>query len=351
MILSDIDKFNISGRQDYVEPNILLTIDELKQIINSIDKNRPMYIYRELETPSYSYSKTYVKEVLDSSTFDLIDKLDQILKNYIDIAIKNKGECLDNNCYTVTKDYRVIRVAKSENGTQMVEGQLLYSFHSRPIDFLVKYVISNENGLTIHSLELEGYEFSSNRESSAPVENNLRIFRNPMIHSYNNGSDYNDNIVPSNTDIDSILTKRQIELKHYEKCYGKVALNKNECETEIDIYGKPLSIVGVWDSDCLNDYECPFFKANKNYPNTFGKCIQGKCQMPIGVTQVSSKKYRNLDGAICSNCKLGNNCCVDQDKDKQQYSKLLSPDYRFEGDMEERNRNSLSFTTNGLKVT
>jgi hypothetical protein len=249
MILSDIDKFNISGRQDYVEPNILLTIDELKQIINSIDKNRPMYIYRELETPSYSYSKTYVKEVLDSSTFDLIDKLDQILKNYIDIAIKNKGECLDNNCYTVTKDYRVIRVAKSENGTQMVEGQLLYSFHSRPIDFLVKYVISNENGLTIHSLELEGYEFSSNRESSAPVENNLRIFRNPMIHSYNNGSDYNDNIVPSNTDIDSILTKRQIELKHYEKCYGKVALNKNECETEIDIYGKPLSIVGVWDSD------------------------------------------------------------------------------------------------------
>lgn len=351
MILSDIDKFNISGNSDYVEPNILLTIDELKQIINSIDKNRPMYIYREVETPSYSYTKIYVKEILDSSTSDLIDKLNQILKNYIDIAIKNKGKCLDNNCYTVTRDYRVIRVARSDNGTQMIEGQLLYSFHSRPIDFLIKYVISDENRLTIHSLELEGYEFSSNRESNVPIQNNLQLYRNPMIHSYNNGSDYNDNIVPSKTDIDSILTRREIELKHDEKCYGKIALNKNECETEIDIYGKPLSVVGVWDSDCLNDYECPFFKANKNYPNTFGKCIQGKCQMPLGITQVSSKKYRNLDGAICSNCVIGNNCCADQDKDKLKYSKLISPDYRFEGDMEERNRNSLSFTTKGLKVT
>lgn len=352
MIKSDIDKFNITGKSDYIDPNILLTMDELKSIITSIDKNRPIYIYKEIETPSYSYNKTHINNHIDSESSNIVDRLQGILKTYINEAIKKKNKCLDSDCYSILKKYTILRVGSSDNGTRMVEGQLLYSFHNRPIDFLIKYVISTENSLTIHSLDLDGYQFSSNVDHiDYPVESNLRFYRNPMIHSYNNGSDYNDHTVPGKVIVDAILTRREEEQKKDQKCYGKIALNKNECETEVDIYGKKLEVVGVWDSDCVNDYECPFFKANKNYPNTFGKCVLGKCEMPLGITQVSSKKYLNLDGAICSNCKVGNNCCTDQGRDKTQYSKLVTPDYRFDGDLEERNRHSLSFTETGLKVT
>ena len=33
------------------------------------------------------------------------------------------------------------------------------------------------------------------------------------------------------------------------------------------------------------DSECPFYKSNKNYENTFGDCINGYCEVPIGLNK------------------------------------------------------------------
>ena len=33
-------------------------------------------------------------------------------------------------------------------------------------------------------------------------------------------------------------------------------------------------LYGVWDRECKSDSECSYYKANKNYDNTYGKCLK-----------------------------------------------------------------------------
>ena len=55
-------------------------------------------------------------------------------------------------------------------------------------------------------------------------------------------------------------------------CIGKLAESKAECETDQVRYGK-VERAGIWDTPCKKDSDCPFFKANKNYPNEYGSCL------------------------------------------------------------------------------
>jgi hypothetical protein len=49
---------------------------------------------------------------------------------------------------------------------------------------------------------------------------------------------------------------------------------------------------GVWDHRCVADADCPFFMANRTYPNTRGGCSDnGLCEMPVGVTRVGFRKF------------------------------------------------------------
>ena len=55
-----------------------------------------------------------------------------------------------------------------------------------------------------------------------------------------------------------------------------------------------------------------------------GGCVNGKCQMPLGVTNVGYHFYTDLDMSICYNCIDSEHCCLDQ-LDRKKYSKLKSP--------------------------
>lgn len=101
---------------------------------------------------------------------------------------------------------------------------------------------------------------------------------------------------------------------------------------------------GVWDNPCKSDDECPFYKANKNYTNSFGGCMpDGKCQLPSGLDQyqVGFKKYHKagLPFTQCYNCPSDPNtglpmfnCC------DNQLAVSGTPDFRFAGDETLRNR-------------
>jgi hypothetical protein len=114
------------------------------------------------------------------------------------------------------------------------------------------------------------------------------------------------------------------------KCFGKIEFTKKECEAETDIIGNRVS-PGVWDRRCLNDVDCPFYKANKNYPNTFGKCTgDGYCELPKGLVKMGYRKYAKNSLPYCYNCidqktgkKIVDKCC-----DKQK-----NPDYVFDNDI------------------
>ena len=87
------------------------------------------------------------------------------------------------------------------------------------------------------------------------------------------------------------------------ECIDNVKLKKEECKT-------------VWDKRCISHKECPFFQANKNYPNYFGGCIDGYCQMPIGIKRIGYRKYDKNSKPLC----YDNSCDL-------KYS--LRPDYAF----------------------
>jgi hypothetical protein len=108
-------------------------------------------------------------------------------------------------------------------------------------------------------------------------------------------------------------------------------------------------MVGIWDNPCKSDDECPFWRANKNYTNSFGGCqADGRCQLPAGLDQyqVGFKKYHKAGVAKteCYNCPRDPltglprfDCCGDQEQ-KTKAGSMLSPDYRFAGDVQIRNR-------------
>lgn len=121
--------------------------------------------------------------------------------------------------------------------------------------------------------------------------------------------------------------------------------SRETCETSYDPYGKSKN-VGVYDTPCKKDEDCPFFKINKNYDNNFGKCMKdGYCELPINMERIGYRYYSNKKSSdpLCYNCDstkfemntLLNSCCNKQ-YDKTKYPDFKSPDYAFEGDSVER---------------
>jgi hypothetical protein len=121
-------------------------------------------------------------------------------------------------------------------------------------------------------------------------------------------------------------------------CYGDQSIkSKALCDSVFDEIGTVKRKKTYWDRPCTTDIECPFFQANKNYQNYRGGCVDGRCEMPIGIQSVSFQKYDPKSKPVCHGCKDKSNpyCCEEQ-KQKRLYPMLKSPDYAFEIDYFER---------------
>jgi hypothetical protein len=124
--------------------------------------------------------------------------------------------------------------------------------------------------------------------------------------------------------------------------------NQKECESN----------QGKWDTQVLQDNECGFYRANKNYPNKLGgvKLNEKRCEMPIN-TKTVGYRYASSDPIHkpwCYNCKDGVDGpgtwgpCCDEQLDVENYPNLASPDYAFPGDELERYQNRDVLTQRGL---
>lgn len=131
------------------------------------------------------------------------------------------------------------------------------------------------------------------------------------------------------------------ELPNEYRCYGSYGQNQLICENAYDSYYRKKKR-GVWDKTCTADSECPFFKANKNYTNKFGGCVDGFCEMPLGLRSVSPFFYDIHSRPLCYNCpNKGLNCCKDQ----------KNPDYIFRGDLIVRKAYESELLNKGLNLT
>lgn len=164
-----------------------------------------------------------------------------------------------------------------------------------------------------------------------------------------------DNNDSSNLDLENPVFKKDYCIIHKHKpecilaerkykCFGKLEFSKKECESDTDLIGNRVE-PGIWDRMCVNNEDCPFYKANKNYPNEFGKCTpDGNCEFPKGIKRLGYRKYLKSSMPLCYNCKneKGNleigYCCNTQ----------KNPDYFFENDLPVRFRNRKILEEKGL---
>jgi galactitol-specific phosphotransferase system IIB component len=127
----------------------------------------------------------------------------------------------------------------------------------------------------------------------------------------------------------------------YYGCYGNSEIKgKFECDSYYNIDGTPKTYYSLWDKRCAVNEDCPYYKANANYPNNRGGCINGGfCEFPVGVKRLGFTKYsdKNLNKPLCYNCDnevAGTDTATATAKKK--------PDYVFENDFNERVKHNLN---------
>jgi hypothetical protein len=108
--------------------------------------------------------------------------------------------------------------------------------------------------------------------------------------------------------------------------------NRAQCESALDAFGRPKAQPDVWDAPCAQDTECPFFQANKRYPNYRGGCQGGYCEMPLGVQRVGFTRHV----ADAESFPLCHGCPPSQRGQRECCANSKDPDYAFELDGFER---------------
>jgi hypothetical protein len=160
----------------------------------------------------------------------------------------------------------------------------------------------------------------------------------------------------NNPDVIVEITKKEKEdfkLKNQYACFNlnyspsrnnEYILQNNsreKCESSYDTYGRQKE-VGIYDTPCKKNDECPFYKMNKNYDNDFGKCLDnGYCELPVNMNRIGYKYYtqNNNELPLCYNCETfkysissGLDTCCNEQYNKDKYPHLKSPDFAFKND-------------------
>lgn len=184
-------------------------------------------------------------------------------------------------------------------------------------------------------------------KSENAVQNNpTKILPKAVLKEYHNFADTS--LLITQEDISAYeeqLKNMQNEQDIY-LCYGSSNINAysaDECK----------KLGGVWDREVKEDNECPYYNANKNYPNNRGIAKNGYCEIPSGAQLVGFRFLTDEDKMLCYNCKtdlIGNGtlgkCCKSQLNDPN----FITPDYKFPGDQLDRQHNADYFTRKGFQV-
>ena len=184
---------------------------------------------------------------------------------------------------------------------------------------------------SIFDIEMKGYSNNKN------LMNDYFDIHKPI----NNHINYNTSTKILNKKLEEI--EDNISFKYDMKCFN---IHNNNLLSTIDCEKRDKN--GILDRPCTSNDECIYYKKNKNYNNSFGKCINNFCELPVGSKQLGYHFELKNSKPLCYNCIDNNNeaewraitkvdyCCDQQDKNNNNYNSkydfLKSPDYYFKGD-------------------
>jgi hypothetical protein len=361
---SAIDLGNYSNLQ-------VLSLKNLKNKLKIFNVIKTNIKYNELNGLQYNYYKIKGNKI--NPFVKIVKQFLHFFKDNLENIVSDKKICQGiNPCKVNILKYVILKLSIKED-KKLINGQFLFKFKNRSFQYLIHFIISNENGLSIHKLKAIDMHIDNNTKnldnSTQFFSKNAEIYSRPFMSKYNahNTYLYSSNeqkiLVQKMKDKKKIKTKKPPFDPFAPRCYGKDTDNKLDCEKEYevttitDLTGKKIKkikkmdVVGIWDKPCKTNSECPFYKKNKNYPNNFGKCKGNRyCEFPIGVTELSPHFYTNEKSVICYNCKKGINCCKEQENNRSKYKKLNSPDYFFKGDKVKRIKYYNMLKKKGLEI-
>lgn len=354
------EKDNINKKQ---YPYLSFNLNDINNLLKNIKYNKTNNKYLELDNYNSSIYNNKFTEIDNIRLFNSIQSFEKVLVNLYKKEIKNnldKYHCASLYiCFPSIISRKLIKIEKSINSND-----LRYTFASeifvnnKTYSHIYKVVLESIgiNNL-INSVELIGNRTSDSIFSSLPYDKSdkyINIYSQINNYPYNASNTYlrnsdETNIIFNDKTIKKILKKKFSDNLYY-KCYGKDAVNINDCEIGITT-NNYKTIKGKWDKLCKIDNECPYFKKNKNYENNRGGCINGWCEMPKGIKQISPHFIDKKSKPMCYNCKTSSkyNCCKEQ-KNKNIYKNISSPDYIFKNDIYERTNNIDTLKKKNLNI-
>lgn len=147
---------------------------------------------------------------------------------------------------------------------------------------------------------------------------------------------YGDRAIIESPDMDNTATRFDPQYICYQ---DPRILDQRECVDKYDKNGAEKPVYN-WDRPCQDNLECPFYLANKKYPNERGGCVAGYCELPVGLKRISFREYdkeiRDNNYPRCYGCKDDDPLCCEKQK-----SADAGPDYAFADDREDRRINGL----------
>lgn len=286
--------------KDSTNPNVALELQKLVQYYNKPDSINVYERYFPISPISSEYVKQRTKFFLERGSLEILEQFEQNEQS------KTSG----------LKDALVFDVNENVNGFFDSQSNLFYLYS----DSIVGIPLKKDSVFSFSGQVRDDQNGVFKVIRATPKQSILERVRN----------------------LEAMETKTQrsiaSKLQPGYLCYNRPDIaSKAACESPYDSEGQAKKQPTYWDKPCEKHTECPFYQANKNYPNYRGGCVDGRCEMPIGVTSVSYRLYdKQTSTPLCHNCKASSPLCCEEQKDRKLYPFLKGPDYAFELDEFER---------------
>ena len=327
-----------SDDTDFVISNFTIINEEMYQLLHLISKMRN----NSSNSSSSSSSSSNIITNIEDSFKKIFDDIEQV----------NQNKSFNNITYKQLL-FRLKKIIENyEKLNNFTKSDKIIKYEELVVKFInnAETVLQNQNikntdlntNIKFKKSNLEGDSIFITKdiikEQNKLEKKNMKSFNEIMYEKFN---------------------ERNEKYKCFNPKSEDEILDKYNTRMSCISYKPNLKINGIWDKYCEKDDECPFFQSNKNYPNDFGGCIEGKCEMPIGLSVIGGTKVSNIGKPYCYNCgKFNNNndksydtyqkagrCCGPQFKSKN----LNSPDFMFANDKKLRYKHRSYLEDKGLK--
>lgn len=337
---------DIKGVNYYKDTSILRNMRTIpiQQKITMVDEH-PDIMSKTKELDYYQMNKI-LNNILEGENTIKIDKTvidEDIIGHYIN-ALINK-EIINSEFINPYHSYEYFKV----NEIELITKKQVWS-SSNSLNSNVEYVINLfiKRNLKVHYFAITSSVLVTN---DSLVIKNLKLIGMPM-----------DKIIDNNIIVDSEDNDIYDNNNEKYKCFHPSGLDGElpyyKTYEHCTSYHPEVNGNGVWDKPCEKDSDCPYYKANKNYPNNFGGCINGKCEMPLGIERIGYKKIIKNSKPYCYNCSSNldigldkNKCCsIQKENIINNNVSYKSPDYMFYEDSSVRLENKEKLEQYGLNA-